>query len=325
MFGRRSLTTAALFLVAPLFALAGCTVANSSGGGPETPAECAVVDNDFDFDDVMAVPAMMGTENVVAIVQTEGVSRAPESTAAAQVLVSQESAAHRPPVIEGASQAVSPDLSDEAWLPPIRDIMEKLNGFMAETLDPDASAQTFTEAIVDATADCSTIDVVVIGPFTSFVTYSPAISKKIHRVIMQGVPLRGDPTQEPGDLSFNCRYDLTACENAFTQLADYDAIWVDIPRNTDAVYSPTAAMVEGLGDEGLPGILKAALLETPETWLPELLAPGGKSKLWDQSAALYLAHPEVFTEVGKHWVTTLTPEEFQKQWTIDVNKNLQTN
>jgi inosine-uridine nucleoside N-ribohydrolase len=322
MFTPRPVSIGTLLLALTAVALAGCSTPSPSGTAPETSAECAVVDNDFDFDDVMAVPAMMGTENVVAIVQTEGVSRAPESTAAAQVLVSQESAAHRPPVIEGASPSVSPDLSDEAWLPPIRAIMEKLNGFMAEPLDPAASAQTFTEAIVDATADCSTIDVVVTGPFTSFVTYSPAISEKIHRVVMQGVPLRGDPTQEPGNLSFNCKYDLTACEKAFAQLADYDAIWVDIPRNTDAVYSPTAAMVEGLRDEGLPGILKAALLETPETWLPERLPPGGKSKLWDHSAALYLAHPEVFTEVGKHLVTTLTPEEFQKQWTSDVNKNV---
>jgi len=304
-----------------LVACSGAPVSDSVNPSPAV-ADCVIADNDFSTDDLMAVPAMMGTQPVVALVQTEGVSRAPEATSAAEMLVSQTVAERRPIVVRGATPAVPSDLATESWLPPLRAMMERLNGFLARSLVTESAALSFTDTLVQATAACTTIDVVITGPFTSFAIYSPALSSKINRVIMQGLPLRGDPTQKPGHNSFNCAYDLSACEKAFTQMTQYDATWIDIPRDTDAVYSPSAAMVAGLSDDGLPGALKAALQETPQTWQLDRLAPGGDSKLWDESAALYLAHPEVFAEVGKHWVTTLTPEEFQKQWTSDVNKNL---
>ena len=306
------------------FVLSACSGAPMTDSGSSSPvsADCVIADNDLSTDDLMAVPAMMGTLPVVAVVQTEGVSRAPQATSAAEMLVSQSRAESRPIVVLGASPAEPADLSSETWLPSVRAMTERLNGFMAGPLVTGSPSESFTDTLVQATAACTSIDVLITGPFSSFAIYSPVLSSKINRVIMQGVPLRGDPTQKPGKIGFNCAYDLAACEKAFDQLAQYDATWIDIPRDTDAVYSPSADMVAGLFDDGLPGALKAVLQGAPQSWQPDRLTEDDESKLWDQSVALYAAHPDVFTEVGNHLVTTLTPEEFHKQWTSDVNKNL---
>jgi inosine-uridine nucleoside N-ribohydrolase len=269
-----------------------------------------IVDTDFDIDDMMAIPPMIGTTNVVAVLVTEGYSRAPEGTAAADVFLANTEPRLRPPVLQGASYAGQVDFTALPWIPQIR---------ASTTLQPSPSSISYTAALEQATEKCHKVDVVVIGPFTSFVTYSPVLSGKIAKVIMQGKPLTGDSTQPAGKVSFNCEFDLAACEKAFTQLTKFDAVWVDVPRGATPPYSPTAAMVAGLKDRGLPGTLKKALDATPANWREDLLVNGNKSLLWDQSAALYLSHPQEFTQVGGHWETTLSPSAFQMQWTRDSN------
>jgi inosine-uridine nucleoside N-ribohydrolase len=66
-----------------------------SGSSRPVAADCVIADNDLSTDDLMAVPAIMGTRPVVAIVQTEGVSRAPQATSAAEMLVSQSPSERR--------------------------------------------------------------------------------------------------------------------------------------------------------------------------------------------------------------------------------------
>lgn len=142
----------------------------------------------------------------------------------------------------------------------------------------------------------------------------------------------GDMSRSPGRESFNCNYDLSACQTAMTQLSTIRTYFVDIPRFDDChdtvtppahCYNPNMEMVAGsnargtggLLRQGLPGRLRRALLNdvqcisfytTPgtvgkpcnsrSTWEPASVAagPGGEMLLWDQTAALFLLNPRAF-------------------------------
>jgi hypothetical protein len=52
---------------------------------------------------------------------------------------------------------------------------------------------------------------------------------------------------------------------------------------------------------------------------------GGKSLLWDQSAALFLLHPDVYRKVGGaggHYEPTVTPAGLRTLWTNATNKSV---
>lgn len=310
-----ALSTASLTACAPT-----AEQAASPAAAETSPAtECVIIDTDFDIDDMMAIPPVIGGKKVAAIIATEGYARAPEGAAAMEVFLANTPTALKPPVIEGAAYPGEVNFEKMPWIPTLRDSMERVNGLLTVPLQPAKNEVSFSQAITQAVDECQSVDVLIIGPFTSFVSYSPEISTKIDEVVMQGKPLQGDPTQREGNVSFNCEFDLPACESAFEQLKNYTATWVDVPRGTDPPYSPSAEMVEGLIETGLPGTLKAALNATPANWRLDLLTNGNKSLLWDQSAALFMLYPDRYQPVGGHWETTMTPLEFQTQWTADVN------
>ena len=167
--------------------------------------------------------------------------------------------------------------------------------------------------------------------------------------MIMGMPLRGDPTQKPGNFSFNCEYDMKACKISFEQqLPRYKHFFVDPPRtdldktpvgHQDTVYGPTLSIVEGLEPRGLPNTLKQALVGTvrngslgptvkgAEYWAIDCcFKAGGKSLLWDQMAALFLIHPEVFKQVGGatgHFEPAISPDDVRGLWTQATNKALE--
>ena len=141
---------------------------------------------------------------------------------------------------------------------------------------------------------------------------------------------------------------MTACTTAFEkQLPGLKFYYVDPPRtdfdknpvgHENFVYGPTLKMVDGLEKRGLPNTLKQALVGTvrdgslgpsvkgADYWAIDCcFAAGGKSLLWDQSAALFLLHADVFKKVGGaggHYEPTVTPEQLRNFWTQDTNKSV---
>jgi hypothetical protein len=151
----------------------------------------------------------------------------------------------------------------------------------------------------------------VIGPWTSFVRYEPRLAGKLRRVVSQGVPLEDIPAGRPP--GFNCRYDLPACRRAHEMLrAGRLGVWVDVPRNATPPYAPTAEMVAQLRPTGLPGTLRAVMLANPAGWKETLM--------WDDTAALYLLHPEAFGAKGGHVEPTVAPEELRRLWLTAANR-----
>lgn len=162
-----------------------------------------------------------------------------------------------------------------------------MNGFLAQSVASAASPKKLKRALAAALRGCRRIEVLVLGPWSSFVQYAPLLRPWIHRVVASGRPLA-----ENNPDNFNCVYDQPACDQADQLLRSIrSAVWVDLPADGSS-YPPTQEMVDQLADAGMPGVLRAALNADPSQWLG--------TRLWDDSAALYLLAPEHFRANGAH-------------------------
>lgn len=363
--------------VTPVPAWAGARL----GANQAQKSACVILDNDYDIDDMQAIPLVLGNKHVAAIVQSEGYTLPEQAAPAVNALVNQlpdQPQARRIPIIVGGKQAQSPDLKPWPWLPFFRSMMNRSNGLLSEELKPWPSEPAYPRRVAESVRDCKSVSVLIIGTYTSFNHYLPLIKNKIDQVVIMGQPI-GDDSRTPGKDSFNCRYDMEACRQAMPALKQLKTYFVDIPRFSDChdakspvphCYSPSLAMVTGtvsptgqteggLIMQGLPGRLRKALLNdidcssfytTPETigrpcsskstWEPMAVAsgPGGEMLLWDQSAALFLIHPNLFSLYypkeapetgGKHYEPTLvngsdaeTVKVLRQAWTDTTNQSV---
>ncbi|MCV7278287.1 nucleoside hydrolase [Mycolicibacterium flavescens] len=323
----------------PVLALATAVVLGWSSlafAANADPADaCVVVDTDMDIDDLMTIPMVVGARHVAAIVTTEGYTLPALGASAVSRLVA-EPGQRRIPVIVGA--AVNRPEADIAetfgdYVLVFRKLMNRLNNFLPAELPPTPASDDFVRQISDAASHCSRVDILLIGGFTSFRHYGPALRAKTGRVVITGRPAEGDPELEAGE-SFNCVYDRPSCETVFgEQLPGLDHTYVDVPRGdcdttpnragcVGTVYGPTLAMVHRLGPVGLPNTLRQILLGESASWAVdtwEQSGYGGRTMFWDQSTALALLEPDLFRPVGAHVETVLSPADFADRWAALTN------
>jgi hypothetical protein len=306
-----------------------------SKGAPGRPATdaCVVVDNDYDIDDMMALPMVLASRRVAAVVQTEGVTLPAQAAPAVDALlhgVGPMAPRSRIPVIVGAHPTLAPDLAGWPWLPFFRAMLNRSNGLLAATPEPWPREADLPGAIAQAVSDCERVTVLLTAPFSSFIRYAPALRQKLDQVVITGRRLEQAAIQ-PADASFNCRYDLQACQAAVALLSNLPVAFVALPHApeciaaavpAEACFVPSYGMVAGppvgLPARGLAGRLRRALINpTPcappysttdsnprscsslSTWEPDAVAkgPGGQVMLWDQSTALFLLDPARFAAV----------------------------
>jgi inosine-uridine nucleoside N-ribohydrolase len=298
---------------------------------PPDPADaCVVVDTDFDIDDLMSIPTVVGARHVAAIVTTEGYTLPTVGASAVSRLLAEPGQRSIPVIVGAGINRPEADIAKTFgdYVLVYRGIMNRLNNFLPIALPPAPVEHDYVQQVASAVADCSRVDVLVLGAFTSFVNYAPAIRNRLGRIVITGRPLEGDPELEAGE-SFNCVYDRPSCETAFRQqLPGLDHTYVDVPRTpcdttpnkpgcTGTVYGPTLAMVRALGSAGLPNTLKQILLNDSATWAVdtwEQSGYGGRTMFWDQSTVLALLDPSLYHQVGAHIETVLSPEDFQHKW-----------
>ncbi|PRC41749.1 hypothetical protein C6A85_000000114040 [Mycobacterium sp. ITM-2017-0098] len=317
------------FLALVVFASSALVIPGAAGAVPAD--SCVVIDTDFDIDDLMTIPTVVGARRVAAVVTTEGFT-VPGRGASAVARLLAEPGQRAIPVVVGAgvgrSEAdITATFGD--FVLDFRALMDRMNNFLPAALPPAPARGDYVQQVVDAVADCSRVDVLALGAFTSFVNYSPAIRSKIGRVVITGRPVQGDVEHDEVSESFNCGYDRTSCVTAFhEQLPGLDHAFVDVPRTdcdltpntagcTGTVYGPTLAMARSLGPVGLPDTLKQILLNHPNSWALdtwEHSGYGGRTLLWDQSTALALLDPASFRPAGAHLETVLSPQDFQRKW-----------
>ncbi|KUI26983.1 hypothetical protein AU195_04305 [Mycobacterium sp. IS-1496] len=317
----------------------GCvalTAAAASSGAPQDA--CVVIDTDMDIDDPMAIPAVIGSRHVAAIVTTEGYTRPEAGASAVSRLVAQPGQRAIPVVVGAGVDRPEADIAATFgdYVLVFRALMNRLNNFLPEEPPPTPARGDHVRQVVDAVAGCAVVDVLVLGAFTSYADYGPAIRAKTGRVVITGRPLEGDPELEAGE-SFNCVYDRPSCEEVFhRQLPGLNHTFVDVPRSdcdttpnragcAGTVHGPTLAMVRQLRPLGLPGTLRQILLGETASWAVdtwERSGYGGRSMFWDQSTALALVEPGLFAPVGAHVETVLNPEDFANRWAELANRSV---
>lgn len=270
---------------------------------------CLLVDTDAALDDFRAMAALAGNRRITAVIVTEGIATPQRGAMAVAHLLAADRSSFIP-VLVGATTAT---LFSESWLGDVRANAERLNGFLSEAVALTPSERPFEDEVRRLTSDCAEVNVVVLGPWTSFMRYAPNLGSKLREVVTQGIPLEDlAPGNSPG---FNCRYDIDACHQANQRITPgKDGVWVEVPRDAKPPhdYAPTAGMISALTPAGLPGTLRVLLQANATGWQGTLMS--------DDSVVVYVLHPEAFGQRAHHVEPKVPPEEIRTLWLRAVNK-----
>jgi hypothetical protein len=258
------------------------------------PRPCLVVDTDVGLDDYRALAVVLPARDVRAVVVTEGISGVANGATAVSMFLAGRGAT--PPVLPGAAAAAPPA---HDWLPPVRAAAERMNGFLRTAVPFAGSRDRLARAVHAAVRGCGRVEVLVLGPWTSYHRYAAALGGHV-RVVASG---RSFAENNPDN--FNCEYDLAAC-----RAAPRRAVYVDLPAAPP--YDPTAEMVARLRTTGLPGLLRAVLESDPSQWLG--------TRLWDDAAALSLVVPGAFARRDGHLEPVVPEERFRDLVVAAVNR-----
>ena len=299
-----------------MLALAGCgkipsmEILQPGRPAPSSHADaaaCIVIDTDMALDDVRAIAALVPTDKVAMVVVTGGVAR-PEQGATAVAVLLATSRKNVPILIGGTSPApTAPD-----WLRQDRESAERLGYLLAASVPLDPSEAFYLEHQVKvAVRGCETVDILQLGPWTSFALYAPELGSKLRRVITQGVPPSGK--EQPG---FSCSYDLAACRSVLDDENLASKItWVALPPSADASFAPGPDMFVGLATTGMPAAIGLMMTIDPSTI--------ASSYIWDDAAALYWLYPDLFTRKGDHVEPKVPAAKLKESWRIAVNEAIE--
>lgn len=258
------------------------------------PRGCLIVDTDAGLDDFRALAIIAPRHDIRAVVVTEGISGVPGGATAVSLFLA--SRGTTPPVISGLASPTPPPYD---WLPAVRAGAERLNNFLHAAIPFRGNPNRLTHDVSAAVRGCPRIDLLALGPWTSFLRYASALGPNLH------VVASGRPFAENNPDNFNCEYDLPACRAAVPLLnRGRGTVFVDLPApGPTPTYAPTEAMVAQLDQTGMPGLLRAALQVDPSQWL--------ETRLWDDAAALYLLSPQSFTPQDQHRIPAIPENQFR--------------
>jgi hypothetical protein len=279
-----------LSVIVAVLALAGVAVPVLAADRPAAnPGACTVVDTDAGLDDFRALAVLMPARDVRAVVATEGISGVRNGATAVSMLLAARG--DTPRVLPGFASPAPPDYD---WLPAARAGAERLNNFLHDAVPAAGDPARLGKDVQAALHGCHRVDLLVLGPWTSYPHYARALGRDVH------VTVSGRSFAENNPDNFNCEYDLAACRTA----APRGAVYVDLPApGADLTYDPTEAMVARFEQAGLPGLLRAALLVDPSQWLG--------TRLWDDAAALRMLRPSAFAPQGRHLEPAVGEDAFR--------------
>jgi hypothetical protein len=277
---------------------------------------CIIIDSDAALDDFRAVATLAPKNRIAAIIITEGISRSFEGAGAMEALLSRGGISI--PVIPGVNpnpdRGYKPDSRLESqWRPNA----ERLNELLPAPRSPSVQQPgDVAAALRRYTTNCSSISILMIGPWTSFMRYAAEILGRVDRIVAQGRPYPDEQSGQPS--GFNCTYDKDSCFAAYDLLVGRQqrvdrrlrADWVDIPSSPE----PCGSAEPGIDKQG-----NSIYAFSPiPSWAEDLHRGGGMAQvisevmsanpagldntsLWDDLAALYLLQPNLFVARGGHF------------------------
>ena len=184
--------------------------AQAPAPGPSV-GSCVLIDTDFDIDDMMTIPTVIGARHVAAVITTEGYTVPALGAPAVEYLIDHPGQRAVPVIIGAATERPEADIAATFgdYVLDYRALMSRVNNALPAALSsaaPDDEVRRVSESV----AGCARVDVLILGPFSSFAAYSPAIRPKIGRVVITGRPPAGDAELEAGESHlFAARYGAT--------------------------------------------------------------------------------------------------------------------
>lgn len=261
-------------------------------------AQCLIIDSDSNIDDLRALALLVPLRRVAAVVTTDGMIDAQKgaSTIARFLSLMELPAAKRPAVVVGRSrafQSAAAPIWD--WMEPARADMQTVDEALSSLvtapvpiIKPQSDSEV-SQAVRQATKGCSSLGLLVIGPWSSFSSYYHAVRTPWAFVVSQGRSIN-DP-MDPGWDRVNCHIDMTSCQAALRTREKGGIIWVDLP-GPGSSFPVDVGLFEQLGQA--PGARALATLMS-RVQLRQ------SQHQWDDMPALYLLEPEAFTRVSNHF------------------------
>jgi inosine-uridine nucleoside N-ribohydrolase len=238
---------------------------------------CLLVDHDGSFDDLRAITELSCNAKITHIVFTEGITRPSYSHENYLFLkklffTSQSVKEYR---------GIENNRSLNRFWKNVRQRDESLNSYRRQ--------QEFTPKHLDANLnslvsglenDCSIIDVIVLGPYTTAETYLPRLIPRLGLIYTFG---NSDPKY------FNCWYDLQACKTIFSRFNEIIKP-VDLPLtdSTGARFSFTHNFVKKLESSRNLKTLAHIFKANSSGWSDKEIA------FWDDAVALFYLSPAHF-------------------------------
>ena len=272
-------------LIAIGCAFLAVNVQNASAADEPRGGKCIIIDTDAYVDDLGAIASLAPSKHVVAVVVTEGMARPVEGAGAIEKFL--QHIDPDIPVVPGESVDPSrrrlPENMPKSDLEQRREVAESLNGTVRRPLFPHAGFGDLAPTLLELTKDCTRVELLIIGPWTSFMRYAPSLLDKVDAIVAQGRPAPDELDAEPG--GFNCTYDRDSCLAAFDMLvgrrvrADRHlrALWMDIPHSPAGFGSAEA----GMKSDGSPAYPFSPTIG----WLDELKKSGGAAAVFSDVLA----------------------------------------
>jgi hypothetical protein len=271
-------------------------------------AQCLIIDSDGNIDDLRALAMLVPMRHVVAVITTDGMVNAHRgaATIARFLDLMKLPIARQPAVIVGQSRAVQ----DEAaptwdWLEPAREDMQRtydalgtLTGTSIRLIDPKSNSE-LVQVVKKSVKGCSSVGLLMIGPWSSFTIYNQAIEKPWAFVVSQGRSIE-DPMNPEWD-RVNCKMDMTSCKAALQIRKESGIIWVDLP-GPGSSFPIDDAFFKRLGQTSGAKAL---------TTLMRNLNLSQAQHQWDDMPALYLLYPQAFKRVSDHFQPRLDCSEMK--------------
>lgn len=265
--------------------------------------KCTVIDHDGSFDDLRAIMALNCNSKVTHILFSEGVTRPHSSFKNYQFLKN----IYFPKSTTQAYNGVEINKSLNTFWRKVRTRDEALNGFLKNDLKVSQDAIKELDFLAkDLLNRCSSVDVVILGPYTSAVQYLPKIDNILNTVYTFG---NSNPKY------FNCWYNKNSCTSVFTQF--FKKIrGVELPK-TDGnrnQYTYSYNFVDQLKSNQNLNILYQIFHADKSGWQNKEVL------FWDDAVALFYLKPHLFKSKNNLFEPAIDRKTFESIFLNTLNK-----
>jgi inosine-uridine nucleoside N-ribohydrolase len=260
---------------------------------------CVLIDSDANLDDLRAIAVIAPYIRIGAVITSDGILSAQQGAPVIAKFLASLSNTGAIPVLVGSGRSAMPaSTPDFRWLAQTRMEAARLAPLLS-AFSPVLSRRSaprlgdIRTLVANATQDCPSLGLLMIGPWSSFQNYFPEISKRLKFVVVQGRSLFDlTPVDNLEWDRVNCKFDRDACAFAIGRLHAHTVYWIDLP-NKGPTFPITQDMVEGLSTTPLALALKQ-LHDRDPAWKGQ--------QQWDDLAALFIVRPSLFKRDGQHYL-----------------------